>query len=249
MKIHVISDLHREDNDAFNPPATDADVVLLPGDIDVGVAGVEWAMNTFSKPVVYVLGNHEPYGHNVDILLDQMRELTRGTHVHVLENEACIIEGVRFIGATLWTDFELADDAYALMLESEARKSDFRMIEVGRPSRPIRAADMVERHRNSREFIRRMSNLDDGARNVVVTHYGPSSQSIVARRQSLSMAATYASDVEALMGPNIVAWAHGHLHDSVNYNVAGTRVIANPRGGRTEISANPDFESRLVIEV
>jgi hypothetical protein len=65
----------------------------------------------------------------------------------------------------------------------------------------------------------------------------------------MSMAATYASDVEALMGPSISLWAHGHLHDSVDYHVAGTRVIANPRGGRTEISANPDFDPGMVVEV
>jgi predicted MPP superfamily phosphohydrolase len=87
---------------------------VLAGDIDLGAAGVQWALDTFRKPVVYVLGNHEPYGTNVDSLLDEMRALARDTHVHVLENESCLIDVTQFIGATFWTDFSLADDPTAL---------------------------------------------------------------------------------------------------------------------------------------
>ena len=45
----------------FDPPAAEADVVVLAGDIHNGAAGVEWAKRAFRQPVVYVAGNHEPF--------------------------------------------------------------------------------------------------------------------------------------------------------------------------------------------
>jgi hypothetical protein len=39
MKLHILSDLHTEFGD-FNPPATDADVIVLAGDIGVGRTGL-----------------------------------------------------------------------------------------------------------------------------------------------------------------------------------------------------------------
>jgi len=72
MKLHILSDLHTEFAD-FSPPETGADVVILAGDIGVGVGGVEWAARRFSKvPVVYVPGNHEFYGHDIG-LTDQLK--------------------------------------------------------------------------------------------------------------------------------------------------------------------------------
>jgi Icc-related predicted phosphoesterase len=38
MRLHILNDLHTEFED-FEPPATDADVVILAGDIGVGLGG------------------------------------------------------------------------------------------------------------------------------------------------------------------------------------------------------------------
>ena len=65
MKIHILSDLHTEFSD-FDPPETDADVVVLAGDIGVGPSGIEWAADHWlDRPVIYVAGNHEYYGHDI----------------------------------------------------------------------------------------------------------------------------------------------------------------------------------------
>jgi predicted phosphodiesterase len=61
MRIRVLSDLHLEFRE-WNPPKADADVVVLAGDIHVGVKGIEWARRSFPAiPIVYVPGNHEFY--------------------------------------------------------------------------------------------------------------------------------------------------------------------------------------------
>ena len=68
MKIHILNDLHIEFG-AFEPPPTDADVVVLAGDIGVGLEGLHWAQSCFSdKPVIYVPGNHEFYHHDIALI-------------------------------------------------------------------------------------------------------------------------------------------------------------------------------------
>ncbi len=62
MKLHILSDLHLEFQ-SFQIPATDADIVILVGDISVRNRGLTWAIqNIPDKPVLYILGNHEYYG-------------------------------------------------------------------------------------------------------------------------------------------------------------------------------------------
>src|SRR5262249_2070404 len=107
MRIRVLSDLHLEFKD-WNPPKTDADVVVLAGDIHVGLKGIEWARRTFpSTPIVYVAGNHEFYGAQIDDMAQELVTEGRRLGVDVLDARSTLIGGVRFLGTTLWTDFAL----------------------------------------------------------------------------------------------------------------------------------------------
>ena len=111
MKLHIVSDLHTEFAD-FTPPDTDADVVVLAGDVGVGTAGVEWAARRFRAiPVLYVPGNHEYYDHDLRNV-DDLRAAAPD-HIHVLDKEVLELGGVRFLGATLWTDFRLHGEGEA----------------------------------------------------------------------------------------------------------------------------------------
>ncbi len=84
MKLHILSDLHTEFSD-FEAPETDADVVVLAGDIGVGTGGIEWAAGQFPDvPVVYVPGNHEFYGHDIGTT-DRLQAAAPGD-IHVLDN-------------------------------------------------------------------------------------------------------------------------------------------------------------------
>ncbi|MEW8692248.1 MAG: metallophosphoesterase [Candidatus Thiodiazotropha endolucinida] len=109
MKLHILNDLHIEFED-FVPPAMDADVVILAGDIGVGLEGLRWAEARFpDKPVIYVPGNHEFYQHDIT-LIDELKA-EAPDNIHVLNDDQVVVGGVRFLGSILWTDFRLFGEA------------------------------------------------------------------------------------------------------------------------------------------
>jgi predicted phosphodiesterase len=247
MKIQLLSDLHLEFA-RFDPPHTDADVVILAGDIDLGAKAVEWAALAFRQPVLLVPGNHEYYGGHLERTLAQMRRMAQGTQVKVLDRDTEDIGGVRFLGVTLWTDFLLTRDAGAAQREAQARMTDYRRIHAGR-NRRMRPADALQAHVAGRRYLEQALAAPVDGPTVVITHHAPSPRSIVERYRGRShLDAAYASDLELLMGSGVALWVHGHTHDSLDYRVTGTRVVCNPRG-YVPLEPNLDFDPGLVLEV
>lgn len=105
MKLHVLSDLHLSVA-AFDAPKTNADVVILAGDIARPKEAIAWA-SSFTQPVLYVPGNHEFYGGSMASTVQELKHLCGRSDIRVLDNDAAVIGGVRFLGTTLWTDFRL----------------------------------------------------------------------------------------------------------------------------------------------
>lgn len=100
MKIQLLSDLHIEFG-AFEYIDVGADVVVLAGDIHTKDRGVKWAIDTIKdKPVIYILGNHEFYGKAYPKLIGELKQLSKGTNVHVLENDVMSIDGVNLDNST-----------------------------------------------------------------------------------------------------------------------------------------------------
>lgn len=87
----------------------------------------EW-LETSPVPVVYILGNHEYYGDSFNKTPEHFRTaLKKLSHVHLPDMDTITIHGVKFIGATLWTDF---DKRNRLAMETARRSiNDFRKIE------------------------------------------------------------------------------------------------------------------------
>ena len=120
MRIRIHSDLHLEFA-PFVPPENDADVIVLAGDIANGAAGVEWARETFAKPVLYLAGNHEYYEGEFEAVQEAMGAAARKRSVELLDCSEVVVHGVRFLGCTLWTDYSLApEDAIALCARHRA---------------------------------------------------------------------------------------------------------------------------------
>ena len=242
MRLRVYSDLHNELS-GFDPGSgPKADVVVLAGDIDTGTRGLHWALERFADlPVVYVAGNHEFYGQRHPKVIDQLRHLSQGTPVHFLENQAVVVNGIRFLGCTFWTDFQLfgRQQRQAALMEAGLRMSDYRRIRLGRAERyrRLRPTDTEYWHRRSLAWLRETLTQPFDGPTVVVTHHAPDPRSIAADYAQPDhvgdlIDAGYASRITPTDLPleAIDLWIHGHTHTCVDYRHHGMRVVANQRG-------------------
>ena len=229
MKIHVLNDLHVEFG-GFSIPETDADVIVLAGDIGVGLSGLDWIhAQEVQKPIIYVPGNHEFYQHDFS-LVDDMREHA-ASNIHILNDSAIEIDGVRFLGSTLWTDFNFLGEADRYFAIQNARRNmaDFSLIENN--GKKFTPEESIALHCESRDWLKCMLGESFPGKTVVVTHHAPSGNSVHPRYANNLLNPAFVSNLEYMMDDSQVAlWLHGHMHDTFDYDVYGTRVICNPRG-------------------
>lgn len=249
-KLHILSDLHLEFS-TFEPPATDADVIILAGDIGKGNKGVYWARQTFpDKPILYVPGNHEFYGTQRLETLSQLDIAGKQCGVQILDDAEIIIEDVRFLGCTLWTDFLLFGGAKksTAMSDGQLCLNDFRVIRE-EEKKPFSPARSIELHEQSLAWLKAWLGEPFDGKTVVVTHHLPSKQSVADRFKDSLLSACFASELDYLFG-KMDMWVHGHTHDNMDYVENGTRVICNPRGYVTyRGTENFDFNPGLVVEI
>lgn len=268
MKLLVLSDLHLDM--APMPLEIDgqridegADVVVLAGDIHEWNAGLHWARQSFpDKPILYVAGNHEFYGHSWGGLLAALRDTAAQLDIHYLENEAVEIGGVRFLGCSLWTDFLLVGDFRqpGAMQAAQSWLNDYRWIRVGQADIPqdmgwikpgmLDAELTLRRHKKSVAWLEQELSNGSPLSTVVVTHHGPHPNSIPTQYLGDPLTPAFVSDLERLMGQACL-WVHGHVHSSMDYWVKGTRVVCNPRGYWRRIGGqeNKDFRPAYLVEV
>jgi predicted phosphodiesterase len=249
MRLHILSDVHLEFGDwptTVDINAIPADITILAGDIGAGLSGLEWALS-FSRPVIYVMGNHEFYGHEpMPDLWRAAREKVQNTHVRLLENESVIIDGVRFLGCTLWTDFAILGPERQERCMQSAKRSmaDYGCIFMTRHGSgswhqgdSLTPRKTLSLHHESRDFLEReLSRAPDpngiGAtweRTIVVTHHAPSTLSLACRKAIVDDHAAYASDLDHLAAQADL-WVHGHTHFPADYRTGPGRVVSNPRG-------------------
>lgn len=237
MLAWIFSDLHVDANEQFPwalpYPRPDHDVVIIAGDICAGLTrGVNWIAEKGlnAKPVIYVPGNHEYYGFDLDSERSAGKAAAAGLrNIHVLDRDALEIDGVWFLGATLWTDYELFGEKAVAAAQAKAERtmSDHRLI--SHDGHRWTAGYAREEHMKSGRWLG--AQLEEYAGNsVVVTHSAPSLRSIAPRYQHDLVTAAFASNLEDLLvrGPRL--WVHGHTHIGCDYRHGSCRVVNNPRG-------------------
>jgi len=263
MKLHILSDLHLE-HAPFTAPHTDADVVVLAGDIAVGTGAITWAAETFpGRHVVYVPGNHEAYGFEISewrAALEQAR--ATAPLVHVLAPGGLTFsrpgeQPVRVLGATLWTDFAVFAKSRASQHARlvEQCLADYRAIRVG--ERRLTWQDTLAWHEQELAWLSEECRAARarGEKVVVVTHHGPSLRSSHAKYRSDPVTAGFVSNLEEFAAQNVDLWTHGHVHSSASYHLGDCRVVVNPRGYPMQRFSthttfeNPGFVHALVVEV
>ena len=280
MKIQLVSDLHLEFEDVCIKNESDADVLILSGDIlvaddlrnqpadlsladfpDEGHGRVKRAMRyrdffqrvSFQFPhVIYVMGNHEHYHGKFDKSADIIRE-TLGylniCNVYLLDCETKEIDGVHFIGGTMWTDCNDSDPMTLYHLEH--CMSDFRVIRIaGENFKKFLPKRTVMEFTKTRDYFRIViDNLPKDAKVVVCSHHAPSHLSIhdMYKHDTL-MNGGYRTDISEFIldRPVIQAWTHGHMHNNFDYLIGDTRVMCNPKGYPGE---NDQFDSNFTFEI
>ncbi len=264
MRFQLLSDLHLEVHPNFAPPpALGADLLVLAGDIgsyqsgslladpDFGLARFAPA-HGWPTPVLFVPGNHEYDALDFDDAHTRLRATCERLGITWLEREVRVIDGVRFVGTTLWSDFDaLASLPPAkppkthlkhqpppdpLTRQRKAREKAFRAANfylkkagTTRNGEPWLAEQMREQALVCQTWLRgALAQPFDGS-TVVVTHFAPSLHSADPRYGMVPGTAGFCNALDDLL-PSAQFWLHGHLHCPSDYTVGGCRVLANPLG-------------------
>jgi len=249
MKIQLISDLHLEADPAFvAQPAPGADLLVLAGDIgsyrsgsklstpDFGLGSYS-PRNGWPTPVVYVPGNHEYDNLDFDEAHERLHALCHALDIHWLERETRVIDGVRLVGTTLWTDFDaLASDQDTLTEALKKRGKAFRAAdfylktaEMRRHGAPFMAEQMREQGLACQQWLEEALRHPFDGPTVAITHFAPTLASADPRYGVTPGTAGFCNALDALL-PMAQVWMHGHLHCPLDYVKDGCRVVANPLG-------------------
>ncbi len=249
MKIRILSDLHLEFG-KLELSDIDYDIAILAGDIHIKDKAIEWIQaNIPNKPVLYVLGNHEFYGKTYPKLITELKDKTKNSNIHILENDLVTIDGVNFLGATLWTDFKAYGNPRIAGYHCQQIMTDFKKIRLLPKYSKIRSIDLATIHSQSIKWLENKLKQHKGDKNIVITHHGPSKKSVLERYIDDLSTAAYVSNLdEFVLEHSPDYWIHGHLHNSVDYTIGSCRVICNPRGYAPD-DLNLDFDDKLLITI
>ena len=257
MKIQLLSDLHLEVHPAWTPtPAPGADVLVLAGDIGSYQTGSlltddHFGLERFAGwpvPVIFVPGNHEYDAQDFDAAHARLRATCDRLGLVWLERETLVLNGVRFVGTTLWSDFDaLAEHEGSTDLARRLRQRDkafraanFYLKKTGgtRNDAPFWAEQVRAQALVCQAWLRTALATPFAGPTVAVTHFAPSLRSADPRYGLVPGTAGFCNALDELMA-QVQLWLHGHLHTPIDYMVQGTRsnaapwqcrVVANPLG-------------------
>lgn len=256
MNIQLLSDLHLEAHPHWRAePAPGADVLVLAGDVGSYQKGSllrdgAFGLAQFSPlagwptPVFFVPGNHEYDGQDFDAAHARLQAICQSLGITWLERAVVHTHWtdargapVRFVGTTLWSDFDLlaaeeASAAQAMAQRDKAfRAANHYLAKTGttRGGTAFLAAQWRTQSLLCQDWLRTQLGTPFGGSTVVVTHFAPSARSADPRYGHTPGTAAFCNRLDPLLAHANV-WLHGHLHAPSDYVQAGCRVVSNPLG-------------------
>jgi len=267
MKIKLWSDLHLEFREnlydhIFDPiwavPDAHKDItLLLAGDIGVGMGAVPFVeeMCKHFKHVLMVCGNHEYYENDFNKVNADWFAYANGgsimiepgpSNFYFLYNDCFILDGVRFIGGTMWTDFNSGDPidmgaCHRIMRDYGNIKLDGKF---------LTPRDVIREHDRFMDFLIKKFDEPFDGKTVVMSHHSPGNELKRRGRRGDRVGSAYFADIEEVIGYHnkVHLWVHGHTHQPWDYIINETRVVCNPYGYWNH-STNGAFNSELILEV
>lgn len=245
MRIQVMSDIHLEQwqhNQVARVEELDvgAETLVLAGDI-LYLKELYWVQEILGKfcekwkTVIYTPGNHEFYTSDPKTCWNNLLIAKMGlSNLHVLDlGKVEIINGRRWIGGTMWFPHQPDNPCYSGLL------NDFYLIKDFVPWVYEQCDQTVHNLK---------VNMEPG--DIVVTHHLPSTLSIHPQYKTSSLNRFFLCDMsELILEREPALWLHGHSHESSDYVLGKTRVVANPRGYFRERRASAAFDYNLIIDV
>jgi len=257
MKVRIESDLHLEwyDKEPFCLDSSEDEqntILILAGDICIlsKIKKFEYFFNdvtTRFKHVLYVFGNHEFYKGSVKLVNDYISQLSY-PNLTVLNRSYIDIENYRFLGSTMWSDYNNYDELTAFIVRK--RMNDFHCIRTGSYGVPYMRKfdpkDAFVEFNKTIEFFKKSYSTEHT--NIVITHHAPSFKSIAEKFKNSSINHGYCSDLsEHILQYNPKLWIHGHIHESVSYEIGNTQIESNPKGYPGELKDTSYFTKVLEI--
>lgn len=260
-RVHIASDFHLESLGFINNISEpDCDFTILAGDISpisTNPKSIKWLKEKYTKPVIYVPGNHEYYTYpfSMDDVEDSIRIFiaeTNASNIIFLQNEVTYINGIRIIGCTLWTDYNLYDTREKSMAYARRCMNDYYFISAQERGKFVTPEILLDKHNESVEFLIKELSTPYEGKTIVVTHHCPAPGSIHPMYEGDALNPAFTSDLSNLilsLEPDY--WIHGHTHSSFDYYLGKTRIICNPLGyqSRSGKMENVNFKKDLVIDV
>jgi hypothetical protein len=280
MKIQLLSDLHLEAHPHWvAQPAPGADVLVLAGDIGSYQNGsqltdTDFGLGRFSPlagwptPVLFVPGNHEYDGMDFDVAHARLRETCMRLGMIWLERESVVLGGVRFVGTTLWTDFDALGPASDALQQPGAGQPAVNLLaqQLKARDKAFRAANyylrktLTMRHGEAwlaegvrsqaldcQTWLRAALALPFDGPTVAVTHFAPSLHSADPRYGRTPGTAGFCNALDELL-PLAQCWLHGHLHAPSDYQHKGCHVVANPLGYARK-NEQTRFQPQILIKI
>ena len=206
-------------------------------------------------PVIFVPGNHEYDGLEFDEATQRLRQACERWGLIWLDRQSVVLQGVRFVGCTLWTDFDaLNTNPGSLADLLKTRDKAFRAANFYlrknhslQGGEPMLAEQVRELGLQHQQWLRQSLATPFDGPTVALTHFAPSLLSADPRYGLTPGTAGFCNALDDLL-PSARLWLHGHLHCPQDYVSQGCRVVANPLGYARkgeQKSFQPDLLIRL----